>query len=295
VVVVSRRDLRVFRREGGSLVDRQQTGVRRGLASTVDVLLHAFVGVLALGYVLGDNPGLSFLLGVGALVGAWVVFSVVHRVLVQWVTRATLGRFLFALRTVRSDTGRRPTLGMLVKAWVPGLGGPPVSDRPAHVPRRPVVTTKPTPAERSEPLVTTVRLTDIRKLRRSDPIPNPPKFHGHANDPRYPSPTGWRIVSAFAIDLVVHLGLTAGVFFLLAKRDLSAGALVAFSIGAFCAVSFVHRVLVQWAVQATVGKLFTGLRVIDENTGGRENPGSLAWAWLAGVFYFVVGTLSLFS
>lgn len=292
--MVSRRDLRMFRREGGSLVERHQTGIRRGLASTVDVLLHAFVGVMALGYVVGANPGVNFLVGVGALVGAWVALSIVHRVLVQWVTRATLGRFLFALRTARSDTGRRPTPWMLLKAWVPGLGGP-VSDQPVHVPRRPVVTTKPAPAEESEALVTTVRLKDIKQLKRSDPIPNPPKYHGHANDPRYPSPAGWRTVFGFTIDLVIHLAVTAGVLVLLLKRDLATGVLVALCVGAFCVVSFVHRVFVQWVVQATVGKLVTGLRVIDENTGGRENLGSLAWAWLAGVFYFVVGTLSLIS
>ena len=292
VVVVSRRDLRTFRREGGTL--RQQTGARRGFAATVDLLLHAFVAVLALGFTVGANSDTNLLLGLGAFVGAWVGLSIVHRVLIQWMTRATLGRFLFALRTVRSDTGRRPHLGMLMKAWVPGLGGP-VSDQPVQAPRRSHVTTKPQPAEESESLVTTVRATDIRRLRRSDPIPNPPKFHGHAKDPRYPSPTAWRIVSAFTVDFVIHLALTSVVLFLLQKRGLSTGALVAAGVGAFCVISFVHRVFVQWAAQVTVGKLLTGLRVIDENTGGRENLGSLAWAWLAGVGYFVVGTLSLLS
>ncbi|MFD1049669.1 RDD family protein, partial [Kibdelosporangium lantanae] len=173
--------------------------------------------------------------------------------------------------------------------------GGPVSDQPVHVPRRQVVTPKPAPAEESEPLVTIVRATDIKRLERIDPIPNPPKFHGHANDPRYPSPTGWRTVFAFTIDLVIHLALTAGVVLVLHKRDLSTGALVALGVGAFCVVSFVHRVFVQRALQATVGKLLTGLRVIDENTGGRENLGSLAWAWLAGVGYFIFGVLSLLT
>jgi hypothetical protein len=292
VVVVSRRDLRVFRREGGSL--RQRTGARRWFAATVDVLLHAFVAVLALGFAVGDNPDTNFWLGIGAFVGAWAGLSILHRVLVQWVTRTTIGRFLFALRTVRSDTGRRPTPWMLLKAWVPGLGGP-TADQPVQAPRRSHVTTKPQPVEEPESLVTTVRATDIRNLRRSAPIPNPPKFHGHAEDPRYPSPRTLRIVLAFTIDLVIHLGATVEVAFLLQKRGLSTGALVAAGVGVFCVISFVHRVFVQWALQATVGKLVTGLRVLDENTGGRENLGTLAWAWLAGVGYFVVGVLSLLS
>ncbi len=46
--------------------------------------------------------------------------TILNRVLVQWACRTTLGKALVALCLIRDDTGGRPTLRSLIKAWLFG-------------------------------------------------------------------------------------------------------------------------------------------------------------------------------
>lgn len=56
-------------------------------------------------------------------------------------------------------------------------------------------------------------------------------------------------------------------------------ALIVFPV-AYLGVSFVHRVVLQWAFQATLGKAITGLRVVDTATGDRASFKQLVRRWL---------------
>jgi hypothetical protein len=57
---------------------------------------------------------------VALAVAAFLVLSIVHRIFVQWAFRTTLGKGLVGLCLIRDDTGGRPTLWSLVKAWLFG-------------------------------------------------------------------------------------------------------------------------------------------------------------------------------
>lgn len=92
--------------------------LRRALGFTVDLLLHFGVGVAAF-YGTQHIPKLDNLISVWALL-AWIVASLIDRVLIQWAFATTIGKAIFALRVVRKDGGR-PRLGQLTIAWLVGL------------------------------------------------------------------------------------------------------------------------------------------------------------------------------
>lgn len=143
--------------------------------------------------------------------------------------------------------------------------------------------------------LTPVRRRDARRLREFGPpfgMELPPK-HGGKDDPRYPSKAGLRTVLGFAIDLlVVHVGgaVAVGLAFAHVPR-LSSYAVLA-GIGAFVALSLVHRTLLQWAFGTTLGKALCGLVMIRDDTGGRPTLWSLAKAWVIGAFTLTLAVLS---
>jgi hypothetical protein len=94
-------------------------GLRTVLGFAIDLLVVHIGGAVAVGFAFAQVPKLSsdaVLAGIGAFVG----LSIVHRVLVQWAFATTLGKALWGLVMIRDDTGGRPTLWSLVKAWMIG-------------------------------------------------------------------------------------------------------------------------------------------------------------------------------
>ncbi|MEV4316891.1 RDD family protein [Actinocrispum sp. NPDC049592] len=113
-----------------------------------------------------------------------------------------------------------------------------------------------------------VRSRDLRKPPTASSW-LPPEHGGHG-DPRYPSPTGRRAFWSFVLDMIVHLGLAFGVAVGVAHGKFTDGWLIAgVTLAGFVGFSIVDRIIVQWALQATVGKLITGLRLIRKDNGGR--------------------------
>jgi RDD family protein len=85
----------------------------------IDLVLH-------LGISMGAAITAKSLAGPGALpfwilVGGFLGLSIVHRVIVQWYWRTTVGKWLTGLCLVSADTGDRPTLWQLIRAWWLGL------------------------------------------------------------------------------------------------------------------------------------------------------------------------------
>jgi hypothetical protein len=92
---------------------------RTTLGFALDLLIHVgtAIGVaVALARYRDAEP--IVLLGVG--LGTFLALSILNRVLVQWACRTTLGKALVGLCMIRDDTGGRPTLGSLIKAWLFG-------------------------------------------------------------------------------------------------------------------------------------------------------------------------------
>lgn len=89
--------------------------LRRCLSFTVDLLIALGIGVGAFFAglrvpALATYPTLD---GVAAL----IIWSFVHRTIIQWAFGATVGKALFGLVLIRRTDGGRPAFGMLLKAW----------------------------------------------------------------------------------------------------------------------------------------------------------------------------------
>lgn len=147
------------------------------------------------------------------------------------------------------------------------------------------------PNARGNFALTLVRRADVRRLATSGvPAGWLPPVHATEGDRRYPSPRRLRQGFAFAIDLVLHLGLGIAVGIALAGR---LGAPVALGVGAgtFLALSILDRIVLQRLCAATVGKLVTGVCLIRTDTGGPPTTKSLVSAWFMGVFVIVANLL----
>ncbi len=118
--------------------------------------------------------------------------------------------------------------------------------------------------------------------------------HGSISDPRYPSPRTLRRVSAFTLDVTVHLacGLALGV---LTSPNFSLAALYAGDRGhlglnvglvilGWLIASLVDRVVVQAIVHTTVGKALFGLVALRPDTGTYPSFGRLLAIWLFDVY-----------
>lgn len=82
------------------------TGLHLGLATVVFLQVRTDAGT--------GTAILSFL-------GLWIGLSMLHRIVVQRIFQATLGKAVTGLRVIREDTGGPPTLWRLVRAWFRGL------------------------------------------------------------------------------------------------------------------------------------------------------------------------------
>jgi len=138
---------------------------------------------------------------------------------------------------------------------------------------------------------------DLMSVRRRDLSEIPPieprkeLERGANRAPRYPSPGGPRLVLSFGIDVVAHLAVGVlpgiwGLYGLHVAPDLPAAEflLVAGLVG-FIPVSFMDRVVVQWACQATIGKALTGLRMVRPDTGSPATFRQVLRDWLVGAVH----------
>ncbi|RZS37762.1 RDD family protein [Herbihabitans rhizosphaerae] len=99
-----------------------KTTLRRVLGFIVDLALHWGIGIgafLAMKKVpalekFADKAWLGLFLG-------FLLASIVHRIFVQRLVYTTLGKAIFGVRYIRSDTGGPPTLWSLVKEWLFGI------------------------------------------------------------------------------------------------------------------------------------------------------------------------------
>lgn len=91
---------------------------RHVLGFAIDLALHASAGAGAY-LALPTLPGLH---RIAATAAAFVLASILHRVLVQWIVRTTLGKALAGLVMIREDSGRRPTLWCTLRAWLISAG-----------------------------------------------------------------------------------------------------------------------------------------------------------------------------
>lgn len=105
--------------------------------------------------------------------------------------------------------------------------------------------------------------------------------HASKGDARYPSPRRVRIVLAFFVDVLVHFlcaaGLTMAVYAVPHRPD---WALLVALFGGYLLVSLIHRVFIQGATHATLGKAMFGLCVIRPDTGAPPGKGRLALHWI---------------
>ncbi|CAM4197381.1 RDD family protein [Kibdelosporangium persicum] len=99
------------------------TGVRQVLSFVIDLVVH--VGVpFAVAYALDTRePGITTTQFLIICAAGFVTMSILDRIFLQWATQATIGKAVTALRVIRDDTGGKPTLGMLVWAWLIGVFG----------------------------------------------------------------------------------------------------------------------------------------------------------------------------
>jgi hypothetical protein len=125
-----------------------------------------------------------------------------------------------------------------------------------------------------------VRRRDVKRLRQyGQPMGvQLPYQHGAKGDPRYPSPTTARAAFGFVLDLVIHVGAAVA-------AAMAFGVIPA--IATFLVASIVHRTILQWAFQTTLGKAVTGLQMIRNDTGTRPTLWDLIKAWIFGVFAII--------
>jgi uncharacterized RDD family membrane protein YckC len=92
----------------------------------------------------------------------------------------------------------------------------------------------------------------------------------------------------FTVDLILHLGCAVGAFFGSERVPSLSHLPTVWAIVAWFVVSFVHRVLIQWATQASLGKALFGLRLVRPEDGGRVGFGTLVKAWLVSILATIV-------
>ncbi len=105
--------------------------------------------------------------------------------------------------------------------------------------------------------------------------------------------SGVAVWVAFTIDLALHIGVGAGVWFVLASHgDIRQP--VPIAVAAAVGVSFVHRTVIQRLVRTTLGKSLFGLRLYRAD-GSYPSLWVLIRCWLLGAFMTVSTPLQLLN
>lgn len=93
--------------------------LRKVLSFGLDLVLHLAIGAgVAAALMRLRQPAA---VGVVAGLVGFVVASAVHRIVVQRLTSATLGKAITGLRIIRDDTGGPATTGLLILQWLFGV------------------------------------------------------------------------------------------------------------------------------------------------------------------------------
>jgi hypothetical protein len=103
----------------------------------------------------------------------------------------------------------------------------------------------------------------------------------------------WRF--AVFLDLLLHVFVTMILFgsFLVGHPDAPFWETLLVLIGGYVAVSFVHRVFLQWWWRATLGKALLGVVLVRTDTRGRPALRRLAGVWLgASLIVAIEGVLN---
>ncbi|WP_156959446.1 RDD family protein [Nocardia sp. BMG51109] len=279
--------------------------LRWALSFAVDWLLHTpplAVWPLTWGgswqiVKIGGEPGelIAALPPWWVLLLTWLGLSFADRVVLQWACQATIGKLIFGLRIVHPETGGRISFWTLVGYWFRGAGATLIvvlvvpaifagGDLPSFDPHF-----HPKPVRRKDigkystdgapaaivrpPALDRVRVVTTRRRDPGQPEDRPPRF---------------RTLLSWTIDIAVHIVpamLALAVLVDLPSRmpqlQPTADKLPPWwaLLALWPALSFVHRVVVQWALGATLGKLVTGLRVVDAETEGRVDFVDLLIIW----------------
>lgn len=95
------------------------TDLRHVLAILIDLVLHLGTAVVV-AFVLAAKQSET----AGILAGAGVFFalSIVDRIIVQRLFRATVGKMITGLYVIRDDTGGPPTVWSLTREWFQSIG-----------------------------------------------------------------------------------------------------------------------------------------------------------------------------
>jgi hypothetical protein len=93
--------------------------LRKVLSFVLDLVLHVAIGVGVAAALL--RLGQPAVVGAVAGIAGFVVASAVHRIVVQRLTSATLGKAITGLRIIRDDTGGPATTGLLIMQWLFGV------------------------------------------------------------------------------------------------------------------------------------------------------------------------------
>lgn len=92
--------------------------LRKALAITIDIVVHLAIGI-AVGIAVGAKQAPAA--AVFVAIGAYLVLSILDRIVLQRLCQATVGKLLTGVRVIRDDTGGAPTTGSLVLAWLGGV------------------------------------------------------------------------------------------------------------------------------------------------------------------------------
>jgi hypothetical protein len=100
--------------------EQQRHPVRRTVAFLVDAGLHLAVALSAWRLFATAVPDAHFWWQVEVAVTAYALVSGAHRVFLQWLIGATIGKALLVLCLVMRDTRDRPELMDLIRDWLVG-------------------------------------------------------------------------------------------------------------------------------------------------------------------------------
>lgn len=142
------------------------------------------------------------------------------------------------------------------------------------------------------------KVRGIETFGRMDNPSTTPAHHGDNGDPRYPSPTRLRWISAFVVDWLIHAGPMIAVFAIFAHDPslverfppAQFSALVSWPV-----LSYIDRTVVQRLFHGTIGKLLFGLVVIRPEDGRWPGLGRLNKVWFLGLVFWIILALNTFG
>ncbi|WP_446225776.1 RDD family protein [Nocardia sp. IBHARD005] len=158
----------------------------------------------------------------------------------------------------------------------------------AVAPRVPTLTKSPSPGSTTPSGFTLERNGNQTVMRPPRGHPQGPLFGG-LDDDRFPSPRKLRRTLAYLLDIVIHVAIGFGIYFVSSPAtqfsvmhqewnalQVNWAAVIGYSLLA----SFIDRVVLQAMTHTTIGKAVFGLAIIDRDTGHYPRLRWLLASWL---------------